>query len=157
MSVFKKQRGDRTYVYFQLYGGKRRKVEYLGLENHLSTWEKAERLFLEYLDRRLADFYSQIPVELKNRIQPREERRRLPEALTPIPTQIAERSQRNSVSEIVKRIPREHYAEITEELRRNYVRLRSEQLRVSPTQFERNLRDFEDQIKPVTKRHIERR
>jgi hypothetical protein len=83
MSIFKKRRGNRSYVYFQLYGGPRRKVEYLGLEDQLSTWEKAEKLFLEYLDKRLADFYSQIPAELRNRIRPKEERYRTLEAVTP--------------------------------------------------------------------------
>jgi hypothetical protein len=83
MSVFKKERGDRSYVYFQLYGGRRRKVQYLGPGNQLATWEKAERLILEYLDKRLADFYAQVPDELMNRIQPKEGIRRLLKTPTP--------------------------------------------------------------------------
>jgi len=72
MSFFEKQRKNRSYVYYQAYGDGKRKVVYLGPRDELATWEKAERLFLEYLDNRLANFYAQVPDELKNRIQPRE-------------------------------------------------------------------------------------
>jgi len=80
MSFFEKQRKNRSYVYFQAYDDGNRTVVYLGPRDELSTWEKAEKLFMEYLDKRLAYFYAQVPGELKNRVQPKEGIRRLPEA-----------------------------------------------------------------------------
>ncbi len=116
----------------------------------MSTWEKAERLFLGYLDKRLADFYSQIPDELRSRIQPKEERRRLLEAGKP------QAKIEDPIDVLVKSIPREQYPKVTEELRKNYVKLRAEQLGVSPEDFERGLAKFEYQAKPIAHKDSKR-
>jgi hypothetical protein len=83
MSVFEKQRRNRSYVYFQSYSDGKRSTIYLGPRDEMATWEKAERLFLEYLDHRLQEFYSRIPAEFKAKVQPREGPRRLLEAGIP--------------------------------------------------------------------------
>ncbi|MGA8856274.1 MAG: hypothetical protein WB643_03800 [Candidatus Bathyarchaeia archaeon] len=76
MSIFEKERGKRSYVYFQLYGGSKRRVKYLGPGDDMSTWRKAERLFLEYLNQRLVEFYTKVPTRFRNEMESGEERRR---------------------------------------------------------------------------------
>jgi hypothetical protein len=77
MSIFERSGKDSAYVYFQEYSQGRRRVQYLGPRDDISTWEKAERLFLAHLDQKLEDFYSRIPADLRAKVQPKE-RRRLP-------------------------------------------------------------------------------
>jgi hypothetical protein len=83
MSVFEKERRNRSYVYFQTYSDGKRSVVYLGPRDEMATWEKAERLFVEYLDQKLEDFYSRIPAEFRAKVQPKEALVRPPEAEKP--------------------------------------------------------------------------
>jgi hypothetical protein len=76
MSVFQKERHNRSYVYFQIYENGKRSVTYLGPGDDISTWEKAQKLFLQYQQERLNEFYSKIPIEFRGAIGAQEERRR---------------------------------------------------------------------------------
>jgi hypothetical protein len=72
MSIFEKHRGNKSYVYFQAYEDDKRTAVYVGSSDSLATWKKAERLFLEYIDRRLEErFYSKVPAVFRNEIKPK--------------------------------------------------------------------------------------